>query len=120
MTISVPVTPEDVKELYSGTYKKLWQLLCGEYLHPGGMRDSEELATLAQIQRGWEGAELACCTGTGMRFLIRFYGVARMTGVDQTTAVIEKGKAICASELPNAHISFVLADARNTGLPENS
>jgi len=120
MTIKVDITPETVKEMYSGPYKRLWQLLCGEYLHIGGLRSAEELAQLAKIRRGSTGIDLACCLGTSMRFLVRTYGVAKMTGVDITPAVIQEGKVILANEMPNADISFVQSDIRSTGLPDGS
>ena len=43
-----------------------------------------DLAERAGIGAGMSGIDLCCCNGAGMRFLLRFRGVERMTGVDAT------------------------------------
>ena len=58
----------------------------GEQIHIGGFQSSMDLAQRAGIAAGWQGVDLCCCTGAGMRFLVRFLKVARMTGVDATPA----------------------------------
>jgi SAM-dependent methyltransferase len=53
-----------------------------------------------------------------MRFLVRFRGVAAMTGVDATAAVIERGKERCGAEGLSEQVRFIHGDACATGLPD--
>jgi len=107
----------DVQAVYSGPEGRLWELLMGEQIHLGGFQSSMDLAQRAGITAGWEGVDLCCCTGAGMRFLARFLNVARMTGVDATPAVLALGRRRCAEEGLAEKISFVEGNACATGLP---
>ena len=106
----------DVQAVYSGPEGRLWELLMGEQIHLGGFQSSMDLAQRAGITAGWQGVDLCCCTGAGMRFLVRFLKVGRMTGVDATPAVLELGRRRCADEGLAQSISFVQGDACATGL----
>jgi ubiquinone/menaquinone biosynthesis C-methylase UbiE len=112
----------DVQAVYSGPEGQLWELIMGEQVHIGGFGSSMDLARRAGIKPGGRGVDLCCCTGGGMRFLMRFFDVARMTGVDATAAMVELGKArskelggrirfvqadVCANSLPDAAFDFV-------------
>ena len=55
-----------------------------------------------------------------MRFLVRFRNVARMTGVDATEQVVERGRQRCEEEGLAEQIRFVVADACASGLPSES
>ena len=77
---------------------QLWELVMGQQVHIGGFRSSMDLAERAGIGAGMSGVDLCCCTGAGMRFLVRFRNVARMHGVDATPAVVEQGRRRCAAE----------------------
>ncbi len=107
----------DVQAVYAGAEGRLWELLMGEQIHLGGFQSSMELATLGEIKPGSKGVDLCCCTGAGMRFLIRFLNVAHMTGVDATPAMLQLGQRRCTDEGIVNRISFVEADACDTGLP---
>ncbi len=106
----------DVQTVYSGPEGRLWELLMGEQIHIGGFQSSMDLAQRAGITAGWQGVDLCCCTGAGMRFLARFLKVARMIGVDATPAVLQVGRRRCAEEGLAEKISFVEGDACATGL----
>lgn len=106
----------DVQAVYSGPERLLWELLMGQQIHIGGLRSSMALADAAGIEPGATGVDLCCCTGAGMRFLVRLREVARMYGVDATEAVIETGRTRCQEEGLGDRIEFVLADACETGL----
>ncbi len=106
----------DVQAVYSGPEGELWELLMGEQIHLGGLESSRELAAAAGIGPGMAGADLCCCTGAGMRFLVRYCGVSRMTGVDATPAVIAKGRTRNQAAGLAGQIEFVLADASATPL----
>ena len=78
----------DVQSVYSGPEGRLWELLMGEQIHIGGFLSSMDLADSAGIDRGQCGVDLCCASGAGMRFLVRFRGVAQMTGVDATPTMV--------------------------------
>jgi SAM-dependent methyltransferase len=107
----------DVQAVYSGPEGRLWELLMGEQIHIGGFQSSMDLAQRAGIGVGQQGVDLCCCSGAGLRFLLRFCQVARMTGVDATPAVLELGRRRAAAEGLADRIQFVQANACSTGLP---
>jgi ubiquinone/menaquinone biosynthesis C-methylase UbiE len=106
-----------VQAVYEGPEGKLWELIMGEQIHIGGMASSMDLAAQAGIFPGSRGVDLCCCTGAGMRFLLRFAKVEAMMGVDATAAMIEKGRFRCRQEGFDDRIEFTLADACQSGLP---
>jgi ubiquinone/menaquinone biosynthesis C-methylase UbiE len=92
----------------------------GEQIHVGRLASSQDLAARAGIRAGTRGVDLCCCTGAGMRFLLRFRNVAHMIGVDATEAMIELGRSSCKEEGRSLQTEFVLADACASGLPDGS
>ncbi|MFZ0888723.1 MAG: class I SAM-dependent methyltransferase [Candidatus Binataceae bacterium] len=113
-------TLTDVRAVYSGAEADLWELLMGQQVHLGGLKSSLELAERAGIGAGMRGVDLCCCNGAGMRCLTRFREVASMVGVDATEKMIERGRRRCQEEGLADRISFVLADACQSGLPSAS
>lgn len=107
----------DVQSVYSGPEGKLWELIMGEQIHIGGLVSSRDLTQRAGIAPGSRGVDLCCCTGAGMRFLLRFCQVAQMTGVDATPAVLATGRQRSEAEGFGDRIRFVQAEAIRTGLP---
>ncbi len=114
------VSLADVQSVYSGAEGDLWRLIMGEQIHIGGLTSSMDLAGQADIQAGSSGVDLCCCTGAGMRFLVRFRNVARMTGVDATAHVIELGRGASAAEGLARRITFVQAEVTRSGLADAS
>lgn len=110
----------DVQAVYNGCEGILWELLMGEQIHIGGIKSSMDLAEKAGIRDGMRGIDLCCCSGAGMRFLVRCRNVAGMTGVDATSTVVIKGYQRCEEENLEGKIAFVLADACESGLPSHS
>lgn len=106
----------DVQAVYSGAEGELWELVMGQQIHIGGFRSSMDLAERAGIGAGMSGVDLCCCTGAGMRFLVRFRNVERMQGVDATAAMVDRGRTRCEAEGLGQRIGFTLADACATGL----
>lgn len=106
-----------VQATYSGPEARLWELLMGEQIHIGGLASSTDLATRAGIKPGSNGVDLCCCTGAGMRFLLRFFNVGSMTGVDATKAMIALGLKRTAEEGFAGRTQFVEANVTATGLP---
>ncbi len=107
----------DVNAVYSGPEGDLWELIMGQQIHIGGFKSSMDLAERAGIGAGQRGVDLCCCNGAGMRLLVRFCGVAAMTGVDATPTVVERGRARCKEEGLDDRIQFEIADVCDSGLP---
>jgi SAM-dependent methyltransferase len=110
----------NVQSVYSGPEGQLWELIMGQQIHIGGFQSSMDLAERAGIGPGTSGVDLCCCSGAGMRFLVRFRQVARMRGVDATPAMVELGRRRTEAEGLNKdkeQITFKLADACDTGEP---
>ena len=108
---------KDVRAVYSGPERKLWELVMGEQIHIGGLASSMALCEKGGKLEGLKGVDLCCCSGAGMRFLVRFCKAAAMTGVDATQAMVELGQARCVEDGSSEKISFVCRDACDTGLP---
>ncbi len=106
-----------VQDVYSGAEGDLWELVMGEQIHIGGFASSMALAEKAGIGGGMKGVDLCCCSGAGMRFLVRFRNVGGMTGVDATEHVVELGRERCRKEGLDEKIDFKLADVQDTALP---
>ena len=114
------ISLKDVQAVYSGPEGDLWELVMGEQIHIGGMKSSMDLVQKAAIKPGAAGVDLCCCNGAGMRFLVRFQNVGKMTGVDATEHVVERGRQRTRAEGLDGRITFVLAEATATGLPDAS
>jgi len=108
----------DVQDVYNGPEGDLWKLIMGEQIHIGGLKSSMALAEKAGISEGQRGIDLCCCNGGGMRFLVRFRGVASMHGVDATDTVVNRGQKMCRDEGLDNNIQFILADVCKSGLPD--
>jgi SAM-dependent methyltransferase len=92
----------------------------GEQIHIGGLQSSLELAERAAIPAGSRGVDFCCCTGAGMRFLLRFRNVAHMTGVDATPTVLALGRQRATAEGVADRTAFVEANVCATGLAGGS
>jgi SAM-dependent methyltransferase len=110
----------EVQSVYSGAEGQLWELIMGQQIHIGGFRSSMDLAERAGVGAGMYGIDLCCCSGAGMRFLVRFRNVARMRGVDATPAMVELGRRRTEAEGFADRITFSLADACQSGEPAES
>ncbi len=108
----------DVQAVYSGPEGDLWELVMGEQIHIGGFKSSMDLAGKAGIGPDMTGVDLCCCNGASMRFLVRFRDVDKMTGVDATEKVVERGRQRCEEEGLSDRINFILADVCDSGLPD--
>ena len=117
MKTAMHIKLTDVQAVYSGAEGCLWELLMGEQIHIGGLQSSTDLAERAGIAAGSRGVDLCCCTGAGMRFLLRFRQAAHMTGVDATRKVLELGRQRAAAEGFADRTAFVEADVCASGLP---
>jgi len=110
----------EVNAVYDGAEGDLWELIMGHQIHVGGLNASLDLAERAAIGEGMKGIDLCCCNGAGMRALVRFRGVASMTGVDATATVIERGKQRTLEEGLADRVHLIRANACASGLPAAS
>ena len=111
---------DSVRAVYDGPEGDLWELVMGQQIHIGGFASSMDLAERAGIAAGTKGVDFCCCNGAGMRFLVRFRGVASMHGVDAAKTVVERGRARCEEEGLSDRITFTLADVCASGLPDGA
>ncbi|MFP4381823.1 MAG: class I SAM-dependent methyltransferase [Candidatus Sumerlaeia bacterium] len=111
---------KEVQEVYTGAEGELWELIMGEQIHIGGLPSSMDLAKKSGVGPGMRGVDFCCCTGAGMRFLLRFCGVDIMTGVDATERMITTGKERSAKEGFSDRTEFILADVCDSGLSDAS
>jgi SAM-dependent methyltransferase len=111
---------KEVQAVYSGPEGELWELIMGEQIHIGGFASSMDLAEKAGIGPGTKGVDFCCCSGAGMRFLVRFRDVAQMEGVDATEKVVEQGIHRCEQEGLSDRIEFTLGDVCDSGLADAS
>jgi SAM-dependent methyltransferase len=114
------ITLDAVREVYSGPEMQLWELLMGRQIHLGGAESTDELIAKANLAKSSSGVDLCCCTGEGMRYLVEYHGIEKMTGVDATLNVIELGRCRTGQAGLTDRISFVHADATDTKLPDGS
>ena len=113
--------PAAVQEVYSGAEGQLWELLMGEQIHIGGLVSSIDLATFGGVRCGLSAADLCCCSGAGMRFLLKLYDASHVSGVDFTAAQIALGKKRMAQMgIPSSQYKFYLGDAAQPSLKEAS
>lgn len=117
MQTNLEVHLSHVQSVYAGAEGRLWELLMGEQIHLGGLQSSLDLAERACIPAKSHGVDLCCASGAGMRFLLRFRGVARMTGVDATPAMLVLARQRAAAEGVADRLRFVPADVCASGLP---
>jgi SAM-dependent methyltransferase len=110
----------DVQAVYAGPEGDLWELIMGEQIHLGGLQSSLDLAAKAGIAAGSRGVDLCCCTGAGMRCLVRLLKVRHMTGVDATPKVIQRGRQRAEEEGLAGQIEFVQASVCDCPLPSAS
>lgn len=103
---------KEVQSIYSGVEGQLWELLMGEQIHIGGFASSVALARFGQIAAGSRGVDLCCCSGAGMRFLLKHCNVAFMAGVDFTSAQVKLGaQRMNAQGVPKSAYQFYLGNA---------
>jgi SAM-dependent methyltransferase len=111
---------DNVQAVYSGPEGNLWELIMGEQIHIGGFASSTALAKEAGIKAGMSGVDLCCCTGAGMRFLVRMCNVKTMHGVDATPYMVKQGLKRAKQEGLADKIYFTQADVCGSGLENNS
>jgi SAM-dependent methyltransferase len=111
-------TADAICAVYSGPERELWELVMGEQIHIDGLASSLALAERAGVRPGGTAVDLCCCSGAGLRFLLRFRDIAEAIGVDMTLSVLALGTARNRRDGVAAQIRLVQADARRTGLPD--
>ena len=110
---------KEVQAIYSGVEGQLWELLMGEQIHIGGFASSTDLARFGGIKKGTKGVDFCCCSGAGMRFLLKNCEVASMVGVDFTKVQLDLGKKrMKAAGISSKQYSFHLGDVATPHVAE--
>lgn len=120
MKIKPNINLTDVQKVYSGFEGQLWEYVMGEQIHIGGFSSSLDLATQAGIKANSIGIDLCCCSGAGIRFLIKMMNVKHMTGVDATPRQLELFKERMAEIGISNQTDFVCSDVASIPLPDES
>jgi len=106
------VAASDIQTVYSGAEGQLWELIMGEQIHIGGLPSSNALADFGGVKSGMTAVDFCCCSGAGMRFLLKLRGAAHVSGVDFTKAQLALGKKRMAQAgIPASQYKFFLGDA---------
>lgn len=109
----------DVKQVYTGAEKDLWELVMGEQIHVGGMMSSMDLATTAGLKEGMHGIDLCCCTGAGCRFLAKNFKT-KMTGLDMTDRVYGEALDRTKNENLDNMVNFAKGDVTAIPFPNDT
>ena len=109
----------DVQAVYDGPGGRHVGTAYGPADTLGSFQSSMDLAENGRHWAGMEGIDLCCCSGAGMRFLVRFRGVApharRGRHRNRRRAQVA---AVAQAEGLADRITFVLGDVCQSGLPE--
>ena len=109
----------DVNEVYSGPVGILWEMLMGEQIHVGGVKETEILAEKADINK--ESIILDICSALGgpARHLAKVYG-CKITGLDATQKMIDEA-IIRTRDLPFSNlINYKLGNALDLPFKDDS
>lgn len=109
---------EQVRSVYEGVQRELYELFMGQQIHVGGAESSIELANAAAITPGQTGVELCCGTGATMRLLVHAFEVSAMTGVELASTPVAHGRRKVEGEGLAERIRFIVSDATHTELPD--
>ena len=103
-------TIADVNEVYGGAVGQLWEMLMGEEIHVGGLRDTDILAEKAGIQRNNSVLDVCSALGGPARHLARKYG-CRVTGLDATVKMMDEAVKRTEQERLSDLVSFRIGNA---------
>ncbi len=103
-------TIADVNEVYEGPAGQLWEMLMGEEVHVGGVRETDILAVKAGINREKSVLDVCSALGGPARHLARKYG-CRVTGLDATVKMVDEAVERMEREGLSHLITFKLGNA---------
>ncbi len=82
-------TIADVNEIYEGPVGVLWEMLMGEQIHVGGVKETDILAKKAGIKKETVILDVCSAVGGPARHLARKYG-CKVIGLDATQKMIDE------------------------------
>lgn len=89
------------------------------YFHWGGMRATDELASLCKIDSGKEVLAVGCGTGYSACYIAKNYG-CRVVGIDISEKMIGKAKERADKEGLTDRVEFYVGDAHDMPFDDNS
>ena len=103
-------TIAEVNEVYGGAVGQLWELLMGEEIHVGGVRETDILARKAGLNRNTSVLDVCSALGGPARHLGRTYG-CRVTGLDATVKMVDEAVRRTGREGLTDLVSFRIGNA---------
>jgi len=82
-------TIAEVNDVYGGAVGQLWEMLMGEEIHVGGLRETDILAQKAGITRHTSVLDVCSALGGPARHLAQKYGCT-VTGLDATVKMVDE------------------------------
>jgi ubiquinone/menaquinone biosynthesis C-methylase UbiE len=110
---------KEVQAVYDGPEGKLWELIMGEQIHVGGFAESMVLAEKADIKEGQKVLDLCSALGTGLRFLIKNFGVQGY-GLDGCETMHAEAQKRAAQEGVADKVEFKLGDVLEIPWPDET
>lgn len=93
------------QDLYGGPEGRLWELVAGEMLHCGGMRQSTAMAKEAGIKEGQTILDLCSGFGSSLRFLAKKFKIQGY-GLDISHYMVDQAIQRAQSEGLTPHITY--------------
>jgi len=103
-------TIAEVNEVYGGAVGQLWEMLMGEEIHVGGLRETDILAEKAGISKNTSVLDVCSALGGPARHLARIYG-CRVTGLDATVKMVDEAVTRTEREGLSDHVSIRMGNA---------
>lgn len=103
-------TIAEVNEVYGGAVGQLWEMLMGEEIHVGGVRETDILAGKAGLNRNTSVLDVCSALGGPSRHLARKYGCT-VTGLDATVKMVDEAVKRTGREGLSDLVSFRIGNA---------
>jgi ubiquinone/menaquinone biosynthesis C-methylase UbiE len=103
-------TIAEVNEVYGGDVGQLWEMLMGEEIHVGGVRETDILAEKARMNSNTSVLDVCSALGGPARHLARKYG-CRVTGLDATVKMVDEAGKRTEREGLSDLVSFRIGNA---------
>jgi ubiquinone/menaquinone biosynthesis C-methylase UbiE len=93
------------QDLYGGPEGRLWELVAGEMLHCGGLRQSTAMANKAGLKEGQKVLDLCSGFGSSLRFLVKKFKIQGY-GLDVSPYMVDQATQRARSEGLARYITY--------------
>jgi ubiquinone/menaquinone biosynthesis C-methylase UbiE len=112
--------PADVKQCCANVYESDFaKLLLGDSFHPGGLRLTERLGQLLQLDSSSRALDVASGRGTSAIFLVERFG-CEVVGLDYGRHNVDRANAEAAERGFSSLVRFEQGDAESLSFPDGS